>query len=205
MTIFLDYQADPAAFQAALEDEVITAALCLEMQFASGTAYASNWNVDFVADGKTWRGLGDLVGLSEIGGGSDDLTPLVEYTLAIPAELLTANEKLQDELGRIPELMGNPAEYKGRLAILSCQAFVNGQPLGSPFVLHSGFIEKPHISAAAGRPVVLRIQSESILIGKRRPPAGKLTERDQKYRHPTDKGLDFVPNAASEQVDWLNS
>lgn len=204
MTTLLEaYQPDPDGFRQLVAREAFEAALCCEMRFASKTMYMTNRNVDFVSNGKTWQGLGNIVGLSEVQSGPENLTPVMEYTLSIPWELVDDNAK--GDLGQIPSLMGNESEYKRRLALLSIQLFDNGQPYGIPFSMHVGRMERPTISIQPGALIVFRLDSESILIRSRTPPAGKLTDSDQKSRHPTDRGLELVPNAVSEPVDWLNS
>ncbi|WP_107495649.1 hypothetical protein [Thalassobius sp. I31.1] len=203
MTILLDAQSDPAAFLAAIEAESVDFALCCEMQFLSETLYMSNRNVGFVSGGREWKGLGKLVDLSAPSGGSEDLAPVMEYTLSLPWDLI--DEGAKNGIGQLAELMYLSEEYERRIARLSVQIFQDGEPGGDPFVLHVGRMSKPHLSVEWGKPVVFRIDAESILVGQQTPPSGKLTDADQKARHPGDRGLEAVPNAVSEAVDWLNS
>lgn len=205
MSVFLSTQPDPEALLEALDREVIHKAFMLEMEFASGTVRASDWNVSFVSGGYEWKGLGDLVGMSEIGGGSD-LAPYREYQLGLPKDLVGYSE------GRIPELIGNRAEYLGRGAKLWMQIFDptgldeygRRVPLGDPFAMDFGIMSKVSASFVPGGAVV-SLMVEGGLFRAGVPLSGYYTDRDQQRRHPGDLGLGFVVEVSDTEIqltDW---
>lgn len=203
LPLLLKHQPDPDEFLRVLSSETFKAALLCQMEFKSGTLYISNWNVGFDVNGIEWRGLGGLVGMSNIASGPDSPNPLMEYYLGIPTEFIT--DQTKKDMARIPELLGDPDEYSQRIVQLSALLFEEGKPVGVPFALHTGRMARPHVSVKAGEPIIFRINSESILLRHRTPPAGKLTHADQTFRHPGDMGLKYVSNANSEPLDWFNS
>lgn len=203
LPLMLQHQPDPDEFLRVLSSESFKVAMLCKMEFASGTLYLSNWNVGFTSEGVKWHGAGGLVGMRNIESGPDNPSAMMEYYLGIPVEYIT--DDVQENMARIPEILGKPDEYSGRICQLSALLFEYGKPVGVPFVLHTGRMARPSVSVNAGEPIVFRINSESILVRQRTPPAGKLTHSDQIYRHPTDKGLKFIPNANSEKQDWFNS
>lgn len=154
MSVFLSTQPDPEAMMSALDREVIHKAFMLEMDFASGPVRVSDWNVPFTAGGHEWKGLGDLVGMSDFGGGSD-LAPYREYQLGLPKDLVGYSE------GRIPELIGNRSDYLGRSAKLWMQIFdpvsldAHGRrvPLGDPFAMDYGVMSKVSATFVPGVPL----------------------------------------------------
>lgn len=206
MSVFLEGQSDPIAVQTALKSENIVMALLLELQFVSGTVYVSNENVPYTdATGRTWQGFGDLVSMTEISGGSDNLSPLRKYQLGIPWSLLDDEERQIVGMGRIPSLIGNRSDYTDRAAILSGQLFELGdglrQEIGDPFVLDTGLMDSVKIKYTPSH-AAIELTVESALARKGAPQYGFLTYQDQRRRHSTDEGLQFVPEVVSTEVDW---
>jgi hypothetical protein len=211
MSRYLAAHPDPAAVMAVLAREVFTEALLLELRFASGTVYLSNWVVPFTdtRDGHVWQGAGNLVSGSPVTGGDGDLAPVMEYTLGIPAELLSEGEAGEDGKGLIPMLMLDRPEYVGRKAILWSQIFDDtvltpeGQstPVGYPVAEHAGLMDRASVTFAPGVALVT-LTVESLLARKAQPAWGRLTARDQARRHSDDKGLDYVPEVVATEIQW---
>lgn len=205
MSIFASGQ--PQSVIDSLGGETIRRALLLEMKFKSGPVYVSDWNVPFRDSllGREWQGLGDLVGIGNVTGG-DTLAPYREYVLGIPAKMLEG-----EGIGRIPELIGNRDEFVGREANLYMQMFdaerldENGMPviLGNPFAIDLGLMDRVEASWSPGV-AVLKMTVEGMMARKGAPIYGLLTNRDQRRRHPGDKGLRFVPEVMSKSVKWLD-
>ena len=200
----------------ALAKEALHSILLLELRFASGTVYLSNETVPFIDPewAHTWQGLGNWVGMSDIEGGPDDLAPVREYYLGIPWELLTGGEIGVNGLGTLPALVSDRAEYVNRAALLWDQVLsddtldTHGRPtpIGIPSALHFGLMDQVRVdfSRSAAR-LVLTV--EGPLARKGAPVFGRLTDRDQKRRHPTptpDKGLRYVPEVLSTNVRWTD-
>lgn len=214
MSRFLAGQSDPAAVEAALSAEVVTRALLLELQFKSGTVRLSNALMPITtADGNIWHGLGDLVGMSDIEGGPDNLAPLREYYLGIPWEFLTDDSEPTQAGAKIPALIGNPSDYRGQAANLLVQHFSgdvydrSGMPalIGTPVSLDPALMTNVSWRFAPGDGgVVLTLRVESALARKGAPQYGLLTDRDQKRRYGDDQGLRFVTEVMSTNPKWTN-
>jgi hypothetical protein len=214
MSVFLENQStgDRAAILAALQAEVVHLAWLIEFQFASGTIRASNEITAFEdANGATWQGLGTLIQAPVLTGGPGELAPLREYVMALPSEILEVGES-GGGLGRIPELIGSPTEYRGRWVIFYGQLFSTSatdssgraSPLGVPFALDRALMDRASLTYT-GSEATITLQAESILSRKRAPLYGMLTPRDQKSRFSGDKGLDYVPEIATGTlVQWTS-
>lgn len=210
MSRLLSAQPDPSSVAAFLSRDVVGAVLALEMQFASGTVRISNSLGRFIdAAGTEWAGLGDMVGMTDFAGG-DTLAPLREYTLGIPWEFLAEDTSSPAAgLARVPALIGDPSEYRGRAAILSMHLFeadalgLDGRssPVGIPIVLDTGTMTNVGWSWSPGE-VMLTLKVEGLLSRKGAPLFGLLTERDHKRRHPTDQFLDFASEVVVTEVKW---
>lgn len=214
MSRLLSAQPDPAAVEAVLARDVVSWALMLELQFASGTVRLSNTAVPITdRNGATWSGLGDLVGMSDIEGGAGSLAPLREYYLGIPWEFLGADSIPGQAAARIPGLIGAASEYRGRPANLYAQLFdadvYDGRgratPVGVPMALDAGLMTNVSWTfAPGGTAVMLTLRVESVLARKGAPLFGLLTDRDQKRRYGDDAGLEYVPEVMSTAVKWTD-
>jgi hypothetical protein len=214
MSRLLAAQANPAAVEAVLSRDVVSWALLLELQFVSGTIRLSNTSVPVTtADGAVWQGLGDLVGVSDMDGGPDNLAPLREYHLGVPWEFLGADSVPSQASARIPALIGDAADYRGRPANLFAQLFdadaydASGRalPVGVPVALDAGTMTNVGWSFGPGHGgVVLTLRVESVLARKGAPLFGLLTDRDQKRRYVDDEGLRYVPEVMSTAVKWTD-
>lgn len=211
MSVFLSNQPDPAAVEAALRRESVHIVLLAEFRFASGTFYTCNQNIPITTGGHTWQGYGDLVAVSAVSDSADTLAPLMEYTLGIPWELLTPEDRATNGLGIIPGLIGSPSEYRGRTAALWEQivsddildADGRGALIGVPTALHSGSMDSPRASfTAASANLTLSVEGAFIRAGA--PVFGRMTHRDQLRRYPGDKGLRYVPEVVDTEVQWTS-
>lgn len=200
MTVLTDLQPDAAAFRQALRQEALGAILLVDLDFLSKPVRLSNWNIRMTIDGQVYDATGALSRISEVGDAAKGSVPPLEYGLSVPTELLDNS----DELYVLPEILSDASEYVGRKAELRLQIMAKGVAVGVPMTMHVGRMYKPRFVMSTTL-VELSILSESIAVRRRVPGGGYLTAADQKVRHPTDEGLEFVSTAVSEPVDWLNS
>jgi hypothetical protein len=207
MSVFLSTQTenDAAALELAIDRERIDFAWLLELQFASGTVYVSNWNHDIEVAGHEWRGLGDLVGMSEIGG-QDGLAPYREYQLGLPRSLTGYSD------GKIPALLGNEEEYVNRPARLWLQIFdpdhldTHGRrvPLGVPFAMDYSVMSK--VSATYSiQGATLKLQVEGGLFSEGFPVEAYNESTSQQYLYPGDNGMNYVEEAANTVIKMFDA
>ena len=214
MSRLLAAQTDPAAVEAVLARDVVSWALLLELQFVSGTIRIANTAVPVTtADGNTWQGLGELVGMSDIEGGPTNLAPLREYYLGIPWEFLGADSVPAQASARIPALIGGAAGYRGQPANLFAQLFdadaydATGlaATVGEPIALDSALMTNVGWTFGPGDGgVILTLRVESVLARKGSPLFGLLTHRDQKRRYVDDEGMRFTLETLVRIFNWTD-
>ena len=164
------------------------------MDFAGG---AKRWWTgfgDLEAAGHTWQGLGDLIGISSIATSYDLSAQPVTFTLACTPELLAlainAKARVRDRTVMV---------YNQLFAVEAMAAFTpgggeiqRGQPLGSPFVMFSGTLQRmPWKATATER--TLTVEAEGLFFRRNAPPRGRWTDADQKARYPGDRGFERMP------------
>lgn len=216
MSRLLSDQPDPAAVEALLGSEAILSALLLEMRFASGTVRVSDWNVPFtdLRWGHEWIGFGELAGMAEVSGGDGELAPYREYVLGMPWDYLdSAAQAATEQLGssmvlraRIAEAVQDRADFLGREATLYLQLFdAERTPVGYPMALDTGIMDRAE-SSFTGEGAFMRMRVEGLMARSGRPIYGFLTDRDQRRRHPGDRGLRFVTELmvgkTAKWTDW---
>lgn len=213
MSVYLSNQPDPAAVKEAMGRERCHLVRLLELQFASGTMRISNENVPLIDGqwGETWQGYGGLVSASSVSGGSGSLAPMMDYSLGIPYEVMTEDERYAQGAGLMPRLIGNPSEYRNRKAILREQYVdddnrdEHGRPtaIGYPVAIHSGLMDMPRASFSLNG-AVLTMSVEGVLIRAGAPVFGHYTHRDQQRRYSGDKGLRYVPEVVDTSPTWTD-
>lgn len=187
-----------------LQRGAVQMSMLLRLDFASQPIYLSNRAVSFtdLNWGYEWGpGSGLLVGLPNANGGDGNLAPFNEYQLGIPSEWIDQ----KDWAARLVETMRSVADYRGRFSGFYVQIFdpETDHPVGYPSALDVGFMDKMAVSFMPGG-AVIKLTTEGFLARKGVPVYGMQTYLDQKRRHPTDEGLQFVTEANKTIVwtDW---
>lgn len=178
-------------------------AVMLHLDFATDPVWLSNRNIPFtdLKWGHTWgAGGGLLVGLPEVNGGDNQLAPFHEYRLGMPNEWIDSENWAAD----LVEMVGDVAEYRGRDSGLYGQLFDpdSNQPVGHPFAFDTGIMDRMTVSFPRGGAIV-SLTTESFMARKGVPVYGMQTYFDQKRRHPTDEGLQFVTEAG-KLITWTD-
>lgn len=190
--------------EALIGREAVEMAVLLHLDFASGPVRLSNRNIPFtdLKWGHEWgAGGGLLIAVPDVGGGDDQLAPYREYQLGLPEEWIDA----ENWAAELVEMVNDRSDYVRRDAGLYGQLFDpdTSAPVGHPFAFDIGVMDRMSVSFQRGGAVV-SLTTESVMARKGVPVYGMLTYRDQKRRHPTDEGLQFVTDAGSLQTwtDW---
>ena len=186
-----------------LAREAVQMSVMLHLDFASEALRLSNRNIPFtdLKWGHEWgAGGGLLVGLPELSGGDDQLAPFREFRLGIPNEWIDAETWMAD----LVEMVGDVGSYRGRDAGLYGQLFdsESGQPVGHPFAFDIGIMDRMSVSFPRGG-AIISLTTESFMARKGVPVYGMQTYHDQKRRHPTDEGLQFVTEAG-KLITWTD-
>lgn len=194
----------------AIPDEVLRSgrigqAALVWMDFAGG---AKRWWTGFgtlETAGHTWEGLGDLISISPISTSYDLSAQPVTFTLACTPEMLAlainAKARVRDRTVMV---------YNQLFAVEAQAAFTagggeiqRGQPLGSPFVMFAGTLQRmPWRATATER--VLTVEAEGLFFRRNAPPRGRWTDADQRARWPGDRGLERLPIYVQHETNWTS-
>lgn len=192
----------------AIPDEVLRSgrigqAALVWMDFSGG---AKRWWTGFGAletAGHTWEGLGDLISISPIDTSYDLSAQPLTFTLACTPEMLAlalnAKQQVRDRTVMV---------YNQLFAVEAMASFtpggdeiLRGQPLGSPFVMFSGSMQRmPWRATATER--TLTLEAEGLFFRRNAPPRGRWTDADQRARWPGDRGLERLPIYVQYETGW---
>lgn len=193
----------PNTIRAKLQGRVVRMAHLASFDFdaLSGFEPAYLWNGSraFVSGGHTWnglRGLGQLDGLDE--------------AVALQATTITATLSGVDSTLLNLAVSEERSHYVGRMLRVYLQFFdEDWQPLDNPFARAAGIMDGMEVArtqAADGATIrTISVTAPNIFSGRRVPPYGYFTDRDQQQRSPGDLGLQHIPELqnASIPVPWL--
>lgn len=184
---------------AALAETTVRASSLVEMQFASGTMRVWNGFGDLVTGGQTYKGLGGL--------GSIDGLETLNGTQSSRATLtLATGDKWGGDM--LAKAQADTAEVQGRIIVLSMQLFTDEwQPQGAAIPYSFGVMQPLKVSRTAYdengnavRSVTLPV--ENLFYSRARTPAGRYTDRDQKFRHPGDDFFLYTPRLVNTVFTW---
>ncbi len=194
----------------AIPDEVLRSgrvgqAALVWMDFAGG---AKRWWTgfgDLEVAGHRWQGLGDLIGISSIDTAYDLSAQPLTFTLACTPELLAlainAKARVRDRTVMV---------YSQLFAVEAMASFtagggevLRGQPLGSPWVMFSGTMQRMPWTASGPTQRTLTLEAEGLFFRRNAPPRGRWTDADQRARYPGDKGLERLARYVSFETRWV--
>ena len=199
---FLEHQ--PAAYHAqilsVLDRGVVEMAILLHLDFASAPLRICNRMTGFtdLDDGHEWdSGGGLLVALPDL---DDDgsLAPLRGFALGMPQEQITG----ADWRGDMVDMVGDVTEYRKRDYGLYGQLFSDGQPLGYPFSLDIGLMDRMSASFTPGG-AVLSLSCEGLLARRGSPVYGMQTYQDQKRLQFQSFPVQFVTESG-RLITWTD-
>lgn len=177
----------PDAINALSQNVVRFAFLCLiDLPAPNKLAFTSLLD-DYVFNGETFFGLGNLgsiTGLDESG----ELNP-AEYAITlsgIPDEILQAATAI------------NYLNHNATVWMIMLDE--NHQTIGQPFIWSKGLTDGASIDYGSVSRVTIQVRNR--LVDWQRPRIERYTDSDQQNRHPGDKGLEFVSEVASKEVEW---
>lgn len=172
---------------AGLPAKVVSLALLAQITFASATKYVWSGPGPLVYGGNTFEGVGDYAQAGPVVEGVDVGAQGTTVGLSgIDNSLLT--ECLSDIR------LGAPAKLQ--LAVM------NGpQPLGTPYPLFSGQVDKPGISIGRDTSTIM-LALENRLVNLQRPGNKRYTTNDQHLVFPSDTAFVWVPILNDVDLKW---
>lgn len=181
-----------ASQQTALERPVANTAWFLELQFASGTLRLCNYNQTFTWGGYDWTGVGVLGSIGNLEESSSIGSSPMAFGLNVsdPSILALA--------------VGDASDYRGLPVILYfCPLTETGALVDTPEQCWDGTMDTMGIGIDndAGQ-ITLRCESQSY--GLKRRPSMRLNSSQQKQRHPSDTGFNYLNDLISRPQLWLS-
>lgn len=150
---------------------------------------------DLDAAGYRWKGLGDLIGISQIETNYDLSARQVTFTVAPTPEMLglalAAKTRVRDRAVTV-SLQLFAVEAQAAFTAGGGE-IMRGQPLGPPIPMFVGTMQRMPWSARGKTSRSLSVEAEGLFFRRNAPPYGMWTDTDQKSRWPGDKGLERLP------------
>lgn len=168
--------------------KVVNVIVFCELDFVGETIRVHSNIGSITWDSKTWLGVGDFGGFSDVEEGADISARGITLTLSgIPSNLLTH------------ALASN---YRGRSAklwfgMLSAAGVLDA----APYQIFGGRVDTMTISDE-GETSTISVACENRLIDLRRPRVSRYTHEEQIARHDGDLGLSFVARLAEKPLYW---
>jgi hypothetical protein len=176
-----------SAFQAALDQGVISPAILVQLTFNSGVQHIWTGIGPLVYDAQTYLGVGALGGVGTITEGSEVRADGTSVSLSGVDPALYAESLTDIKLG---------APAKIWLALLS-----QGALLGAPYLLFSGLVDKPTTSPGP-ESMTISLALESRMTNLQRASQRRYTAADQHIRYPDDIGFNWVEILSDIALRW---
>ena len=177
-----------AEMSAAIVETVVRPVLLVEGEFAGGTLNIWTGAGDLSWDSKTWSGVGDLLGITEVEETDEIKAGGVTFTLSsvTTAKIILALDEMQRGLpGRV------------WLALLDAA----GAVVADPKILFRGRLDTCVVSDG-GETSTISLTYEHELIDLERPREVRYTDQEQKRRFAGDRGLENITALQDAQVPW---
>lgn len=172
---------------AALADDHVRWLVLARVDLNGGTLAFNSSLRDIVFNSITYTGAGDLgsvSGLTESGS----LNPS-EYEISFSGVNDTTLNLIANE-----QYMNNPAEV--HIALLD----EDGEIIGDPFLWLQGLTDSVNISYGKQSSIIVQVRDRITDWSRRR--VSRYTDQEQKNLHPGDRGLEYVSEIASKDVEW---
>jgi len=178
--------------QAALEKPKATVAYFIELRFLGGTTRICSYSNTFAWGGYDWTGLGLIGNISA-----------VEETAGVASSAMTFELNVANA-AMLALSVGDVENYRGRGAKLYfCPLTENGALIDTPEICWRGIMDTM-IAGADGEDGQVALKCETSAYGIKRRQSLRLNAAQQKQRHPTDTGLDYLTGLISTPQLWLS-
>lgn len=176
------------AFQNALADQNLHIVIMFEGQFATGMVRIWSGLGDLQWDGKTWAGVGSLLGMGSIDETREVVAGGTTVSLSgVPLDLVQVaiDEARQGMPGRI--WVGLVSE--------------SGSVIADPVQAFSGRLDVPEITDDENT-CTITISYESRLIDLTVPRTWRYTHESQQVLFPGDLGFEYVTAIQDREITW---
>ncbi|MEI6158374.1 MAG: hypothetical protein WCP77_00960 [Roseococcus sp.] len=176
------------AVEAAIQAEIVSRTVAIEMDFPSGMVRVNGSPSDFQILGNTYLGIGGLGGISA----TEESAELRAYGLTL-------------SLSGIPRDMVAVAlgqAYQGRRVTVWEVIFdtTSWAVLADPVVVFRGRMDT--MDVRLGETATIIVKAENRLADWERPRIRRYTDEDQQQAYPGDRGFRFVSATAEKEIVW---
>lgn len=175
------------------DPEVVPLVRLFHLNFGSDQYYLNEGNTPLTAGGQVWQPSYGWIA-------ADPLTLTGSAFDANPAFYTVWNVGNREGAALAYQALNNPAVWSGKLVrqLWTVRGFPN-----DAIVMHVGRIMDVR-PAESNESRSIRIRAETIAAYRNYTPLGEYTDRDQKRRHPGDRGCEFAPSLVGKTIKgWL--
>ena len=152
--------------------------------------------------GFRWNGLGDLISMSDIETNYQVSATQQTFEVAATQEMVALALNAKDRVRDRAVIVYEQLFAMDDIAIAGTE-ILSGQPVGSPFSMFTGTMQRMPWSADGPVNRTITIEAEGIFFRRNAPPRGRWTDADQKARYPGDRGLERLPLYSSAyETTW---
>lgn len=186
----------PNTIRAILKGRTVRMAHLAEFMFRDAPAYVWNGVRTITTGGHDWIGFGKLGSITGIDETSSETASTIKASLSGVDSAVLAVAASEDR-----------ADYVGFLLRVWMQFFdEDWSLLDAPYARAAGIMDGMEITRSPGvNGVTLRtvsVTAPNIFYGRRIPPFGYWTDRDQQKRYPGDIGLSFVTSLQNAELPY---
>lgn len=171
-----------------------------DLDFGTGTVYYTTAPQSLTANGHSYLGLGDLVGVSPLSESEDSNAEKIKLGFSLVNTAMLA------------ATLGNVDNYRGRRARLWLQLYDEAfQPAGAPVQRWAGFMDRVTVERTPGEwtggQAIGRLNLECSRAGMARArnlTGLRLTDAQQQQRYPGDLGLQYMQTLIEQPSLWLS-
>lgn len=171
-----------------------------DLDFGTGTVYYTTAPQSLTANGHSYLGLGDLVGVSPLSESEDSNAEKIKLGFSLVNTAMLA------------ATLGNVDNYRGRRARLWLQLYDEAfQPAGAPVQRWAGFMDrvtverKPAAATGGASAGVINLECSRAGMARARNLTGlRLTDAQQQQRYPGDLGLQYMQTLIEQPSLWLS-
>lgn len=182
-----------------LDGRVVRVGHLVEFWFGSPQRLWNGFRNIKTSDDKVWYGIGGLGSISGLEDEHDNLQS-TEMRLVVSG---VDSALLQTAISEDRSL------YVGKLVIVYLLFFnKDWQPLDLPVARKAGIIDGIDVSHVGNedgtRTRTIGVTAQNIFFGRSVPPAAYYSNRDQQFRKPGDRGLEFISDSMDTviQIPW---
>lgn len=164
-----------------------------EFQFEDGTVRVSTLGQNYTWGGYEWLGVGTI-----------GVIDAVEETEVIISQPL--NFRLNIVQQSIKEIASSsPSQYRGRTAkMYMCPLNEQFQLVDTPILCWRGIMDMMSLGVDPSGNGQVTLKCETSAYGLKRLPSLRVNAAQQKARHPTDTGFDYLTNLVSTPLVWVS-